>query len=133
MRIIKDYEPYWKEIQNLEKTFLTGSLAEISSNSHVLVAIADEKFLGYLYYEVVLDEAEIISICIVPEARKKGIASELWHSLIADFQIEHCFLDVKESNEPAKSFYKKMGFLEYGRRKKYYRDGSDAILMKWSR
>ena len=39
------------------------------------------------------------------------------------------FLEVNEHNAPAINFYKKLGFIETNKRKKYYKDGADAIIM----
>ncbi len=134
MRITKNYKPYKKEIFRLEEKYLTGSLKNLDDNALVLVAIDEnDNLMGYLYYSKVLDEAEIISICVENEYRKKGIASSLWYELIQDKSINICFLDVKETNTIAQKFYTKIGFKEYGNRKGYYSDGSSAILMKWSR
>ncbi len=132
MQIIEDFRPYASSICELENKYLTGTIKELDSNASVIVAVLDNKLIGYLYYSLVLDEAEIISICIEPEFRHQGVGSKLF-SYLADKGVAVCYLDVKETNSKAISFYTKLGFKEYLRRSNYYSDNSNAILMKWSR
>ena len=132
MQIVDDFKPYIKDIIELENTYLTKTLKSLDANDKVIVAIDDNKLLGYLYYSLVIDEAEIISICVNPLYRRRGIASKMLSYLISK-GVNLCYLDVKENNIPAISLYQSFGFLEYLRRSNYYSDNSNAILMKWSR
>lgn len=43
--------------------------------------------------------------------------------------IQVCFLEVRRDNEPAIELYKRMGFERVGRRRGYYRDGTDALIL----
>ena len=40
------------------------------------------------------------------------------------------FLDVSERNVPARHLYERAGYREVGRRRRYYADGADALLMR---
>ena len=40
-------------------------------------------------------------------------------------------LEVRESNLPAITLYRKMGFVEMGKRKRYYENGEDALMMEY--
>lgn len=73
-------------------------------------------------------ECEILYIATAESHKNQGLASLLFDEILK--QKKDIFLEVKESNLPAISFYSKHGFSEFSRRKKYYPDGSDAVLMR---
>ncbi|TGL22364.1 GNAT family N-acetyltransferase [Leptospira yanagawae] len=75
-------------------------------------------------------EIEIFRIATLPNFRKQGIAKQMLENLFQKFPKKEFFLEVKESNELAIKLYLSVGFLELERRKKYYPDGSTAVLMK---
>ncbi|XDD47122.1 GNAT family N-acetyltransferase [Leptospira sp. WS39.C2] len=75
-------------------------------------------------------EIEIFRIATLPNFRKLGLAKQLLENLFVKFPNKEFFLEVKESNEPALKLYLSVGFNELERRKKYYPDGSTAVLMK---
>lgn len=91
---------------------------------------------GFILCSVVEGEAEIITLCVSPEARRKGVASALLKKTeenLKKHQVHSLFLEVGTWNEAALSLYHKAGFVEKGRRKGYYlHAGShyDAILME---
>ena len=99
----------------------------------VFAAVRDGCIAGFLILSTVLDEAEIIEVAVSENLRKKGIASELMREIFDWCQkngIIRIFLEVRESNLPARECYKKFGFSEDGQRKNYYRDPvEDAVLM----
>lgn len=87
---------------------------------------------GFIVWRTVLDEAEIITIGVHPDARGTGIAIALlgiMENEIKKSGIKKIFLEVSTENIPAINLYKKCGFNQNGRRPKYY-DGVDAILMQ---
>ena len=74
-----------------------------------------------------------MNIAIKSSYRKQGVASLLLKNLIdicKNNNINNINLRVNEENFPAINLYKKYEFLEIGRRKKYYANKFDAILMK---
>jgi tRNA threonylcarbamoyladenosine biosynthesis protein TsaB len=82
-------------------------------------------------------EAEILTLCTAPDARRKGLAQELLASETARLRAEgtdSLFIEVAVSNEPALGLYRRAGFTEKGRRSNYYeRPGGrheDAIIMR---
>lgn len=85
---------------------------------------------GYLSALRVLDELHLLQIATHPDYRRKGVASALLeHAQRNEDGLKSILLEVRESNEEAKSFYRKMGFTLAGRRKRYYSDtGEDALL-----
>lgn len=88
---------------------------------------------GYLIVYYVLDELEIARIAVAPNCRRQGIAERLLQDLeekSRQLKIDRWLLDVRESNQAAIGLYKKYGFSEDGKRKKFYTDPVEtAILM----
>jgi ribosomal-protein-alanine N-acetyltransferase len=87
---------------------------------------------GFVAFQTVIDECEIKTICVLPEFRRQGIAEKLMKQLIQNQQNNSIFLEVEESNTPATSLYKKLGFDIFSARKDYYGTGKNALLMKLS-
>lgn len=132
IKITADWQTWATKIEKLEKIVIGNSLGVINPDLKILVALDENNnFLGYLNYNLWLDEAEIISVATSLDHLKQGVATALIKSLL--MQVSACFLDVKESNFKAYNLYLKLGFKKYGKREAYYHDGSTAILMKWSR
>lgn len=88
--------------------------------------------LGYLIGWRVGDEAELARIGVVAEARRQGYARILLNNAVAKWQqqgVSRVFLEVRESNAPARSLYESRGFKPIGKRTKYYADGTDALVL----
>ena len=87
---------------------------------------------GFIVYRTILDEAEIITIGVHPDARNTGIASAMLGIVEGELKksgIKSIFLEVAENNTPARRLYESNGYKQIGIRTKYY-DGIDAIMMK---
>lgn len=89
---------------------------------------------GFIVWRSVLDEAEIITIGVAPDARRGGIAAAMLGIMENELKksgVKKIFLEVAENNIAARTLYSKNGYIETGRRAKYY-DDIDAILMEKS-
>ena len=99
-----------------------------------LVAVESEAIAGYAAAWIAYDEIHLLSIAVDPAMRRGGIGSEILRAVIASGGAQggrSVILEVREGNTAARSFYRKHGFLEIGRRGRYYSDtGEDAILME---
>ena len=87
--------------------------------------------IGICVFHVVLDEAQINFFVINQKYRKKGFGSHLMDYLIEQCQklnINKLFLEVSHTNVIAEKFYSRFEFSTVGLRKKYYKDGSDALI-----
>ena len=97
--------------------------------------IESNKILGFIGVWIILGEGDITNIAVHPEFRKLGIGEKLLTSMINLCESLDCNiinLEVRSSNLPAISLYKKLNFLEVGLRKGYYEDNKeDAILMQY--
>jgi len=93
--------------------------------------------LGFIQMQAVLDEAEINTIVVAKEARKRGVARKLLFAVferLRETGVGRVLLEVAEDNASAIALYRHCGFTEIGRRKKYYRRKSgrevDALVME---
>lgn len=111
-------------------------LAEENILAHA--AAADEGGAqGFALSRLAADEAELLSIGVLPQRRGEGVAGRLLaahrEALLLN-RIKVLFLEVKEGNQPALALYRRQGFTEVSRRQAYYRkaDGSaaTAIVMR---
>lgn len=87
---------------------------------------------GFIVWRATLDEAEIITIGVHPDARRSGIAAAMLGIMAADLKkrgVKHIFLEVGADNVAARALYEQDGFVQIGVRPKYY-DGVDAIMMR---
>ena len=110
-------------------------MAQLSDFMHIFLAAEDEngRAVGYAGLMYVLDEGYISNVAVSPDCRREGIAdmllTELYERAKAK-KLSFLTLEVRESNIPAQSLYKKHGYTEVGRRKAYYsRPKEDAVLM----
>ena len=87
--------------------------------------------IGICVFHVVLDEAQINFFAINHKYREKGFGTYLMRYLInksKKLNINKLFLEVSHTNSTAEKFYSRFDFSTVGRRKNYYKDGSDALL-----
>jgi len=98
-----------------------------------LVAECDGRIVGIAVGRVVApDESEVLNVAVDRGHRRRGIAEHLLGELLLFFSGT-CFLEVRESNAAAQQLYKKMGFIEVGKRSRYYDNPQeDAIVMRLS-
>lgn len=95
----------------------------------------DGRVVGYLCLKRLLDEAEILDVAVDGNFRGRGIGRILVRWAV-DFCRRHAAivlrLEVRVGNDEAIALYRRLGFREVGRRKRYYENGDDAILMEFS-
>lgn len=111
-------------------------LLELTKNllAKYIVALVDGDIAGYGGIWLILDEGHITNIAVDKEYRGLGIGNKLLEGLIQlciDRNIRAMTLEVRKSNEVAKSLYKKYGFKEYGIRPKYYQDNNEDAIIMW--
>ena len=99
-----------------------------------LVALDGERVAGYVGSQSVMGESDMMNVAVHPEYRRQGIAEKLCVALVEVLKGNgnHCLtLEVRASNEPAKALYEKLGFVQVGLRKNYYRNPrEDALILR---
>lgn len=95
---------------------------------------------GFCLATLVLDEASLLLIALMPRARGRGLGRTLLQALLdalATRGVNRCLLEVRETNTPALALYRACGFVRDGCRRAYYpgiaqAQREDAILMSWT-
>ncbi len=92
---------------------------------------SEDHLAGFLVSRSVADkEREILNIAIHPDFRRLGIATELLRAELSRWPGAH-FLEVRESNTPARRLYESLGFQSIGERPAYYDNPSETgIVMR---
>ena len=109
-------------------------LESISNKNYIFLGfIVNKKLVGYGSVFIVSGEAYINNIAVLKDFRKQGIAKTIVNQLIDFCKNKNCefiTLEVRESNSPAISLYKKLNFQEVANRKNYYSQPiENAIIM----
>jgi len=98
------------------------------------VAAEDDVVLGYIIAHHAVDEAEILNLGVGPGERRRGIGRGLVEAMLAALReegITTVFLEVRESNSAAQHLYALLGFVQVGRRRRYYRlPTEDAVILR---
>jgi ribosomal-protein-alanine N-acetyltransferase len=125
-----DHAPQWPT------RVYEAALSEFSPTRIILVAeeAGAGVVVGFAVAVMVPPEAELESIAVSASYQRQGVARSLFESIMAEFsrvQVREVVLEVRNSNEEARSFYTSLAFVEEGRRPGYYADPvEDAILMR---
>ncbi|MBA2465833.1 MAG: ribosomal protein S18-alanine N-acetyltransferase [Nocardioides sp.] len=103
----------------------------IGGRRHVWVAGGPVR--GYVVVRVVDDVADLHRIGVHPGHRRRGVARMLldqaMDAAVTDGAVR-LLLEVAADNDGALAFYGSVGFVEIGRRARYYRSGADAVVME---
>jgi ribosomal-protein-alanine N-acetyltransferase len=98
-----------------------------------LIAIQQDQPLGFALARAAGPEAEIVTIAVRPTAQGKGVGRLLLDGIMAEAAQRGAvdlFLEVAEPNLAARALYAGAGAQEVGRRRRYYTDGTDALVLR---
>jgi len=121
--------------QDFDKFWNYAIFAEelANPNSHYWVAKQEENVVAFAGYKKILDEIHIMNIATRIDKRGRKIATKLLQVLLEEAKKENptvITLEVNESNTTARKLYAHAGFQEVGRRKNYYFNRQDALIME---
>ena len=131
---------YLKACINLDQKSLKGLWTksqwekELTDPKRICIGVIEfetKKLLGLCSAWLLIEELHITCIAVHPRHQRKGLGKLLISDLIKrsnSLITNQIYLEVKATNEPAKSFYKSMGFIIVGNRPNFYKDGSDALI-----
>ena len=137
MEIEKLSEKYIKDVAQIEKACFSKPWDEISiaaelknEFSEFYIAVENGTAVGFVGLYALTGEADIVRVGVLPQYRNRGIARAVLTKSLENVDGD-VFLDVRESNVPAISLYRSLGFYDTGVRKDYYYDPEEnAVLMK---
>lgn len=128
--------PYERSMFGTEAWTASGYRTELADTDrrYYLAALTGEQLLGWAGVMVIADAAEILTVGVVPEARRRGIARRLIDGLLEEARRRgavEAFLEVRVDNVAAQSLYATEGFAQVGLRPGYYDGGRvDAVVMR---
>ncbi|MDP9846740.1 ribosomal protein S18-alanine N-acetyltransferase [Streptosporangium lutulentum] len=112
---------------------LRGELNDQPRTRHYVVALVDDEIVGYAGLFAAGDQADVQTIAVLSGWRRTGIGSAMLTELLSEAVrrgAQSIFLEVRADNPGAQAVYSGFGFEEIGVRRRYYEDGTDAIMMK---
>ena len=141
MKIVPMEKCHVADIVEMEKLYFSDPWSENAFlselNGHFalwLVAVEDDRVIGYIGAHTVLDEADVMNLAVREEFRRRGVAENLVQAmvrLLCSCYIRALMLEVRVSNAPAIALYEKLGFRQVGRRPNYYfKPREDAFIMR---
>jgi [ribosomal protein S18]-alanine N-acetyltransferase len=132
-----DIEPVSKiERQSFSTAWSTQAyVTELANPAAVyLVAVLGDRVVGYGGEWVIMDEAHITTIAVLPECRGKRIGERLLNEMLHVARkkgASRATLEVRETNEVAQRLYRKYGFVRAAQRKHYYADTNEHADIMW--
>lgn len=90
--------------------------------------LANGELIAYALFHFNYDEVAVTNVATRPDYQGQGIMSALFKKVVEMAGEKPLFLEVHETNLKARKFYEKFDFKEIGRRPKYYKDNTDAIM-----
>lgn len=107
---------------------------EITGGGRIVrVAETTSGILGWSSTSVVAETADLLRVAVEPSARGRGLGRVLVDDVLrhaGDAGAERVLLEVAEPNTPARALYAATGFREIHRRRRYYADGADALVLE---
>jgi ribosomal-protein-alanine N-acetyltransferase len=115
------------------RPWTAAEIAAFESDPLAFVLIEAEAFL---IGRAAADEAELLTLAVAPQARRRGIGARLVTRFLYQAQLRgaaRAFLEVVDGNGPAMALYARAGFAEVGRRRGYFRSPTgqptDALIL----
>ena len=117
------------------EAFVVDGIHAEYSRSMVLrdAARPDSGIEGYVCFWIIEGDVEIQNIAVVPGERRRGGGWALMAAALHESKrlgCEAAYLEVRPSNGAGRALYKRWGFAQVGRRRHYYSDGEDALVLR---
>ncbi|MFB9720859.1 ribosomal protein S18-alanine N-acetyltransferase [Planobispora longispora] len=112
---------------------LRGELDDQPRTRHYIVALVEGEIVGYAGLAAAGEQADVQTIAVVAGQRRSGVGAAMLTELLAEAvrrEAREVFLEVRADNPPAQAMYDRFGFEAIGVRRRYYKGGIDAIIMK---
>lgn len=105
-----------------------------NQHAHYFVIELDRIVIGYVGMWIVLDEAQITNIAVMPSFRGRKLGGKLFQYAIQRAMmvgVSSLSLEVRQSNIVAQRMYRKFGLVPGGIRKNYYTDNQEDAVVMW--
>ena len=109
-----------------------GITETLNRNGHYFAIYKNGKPAGHGGFTAVLDEGDITNIAVRPEFCRQGLASIILYTMINEaktLELSFLTLEVRKSNQPAISLYKKFRFAVTGERKNFYQNPTENAII----
>ena len=114
----------WLEADFEQLFVASGTLADGA------IEAREEHLAGFVLSRIAAGEAEILTIAVAPEWRRRGVATSLLAphlSGLTVIPVNRLFLEVEAENTAARALYASFGFEVVGERKAYYRTAGGPL------
>ena len=122
-----------QQFENESWTFEQFKSSFSSPSTIFLIAKDHKEINSFLIAQDLIDSINILLIATKKEKENNGYGKKLLESLIEKYPHKKIWLEVKEDNEKAIRFYSNNGFVYIYERKKYYKDGKNAIILEFKK
>ena len=117
-------------LESLGEKLLASELSEKNNGVSFYVIENDDVVIGYIGRYYFCQEAEVLNFVVDESYQHQGYGQKLFDKMVEDMKdVKKITLEVRASNIKGINFYTKNGFKQVGVRKKYYKNGEDALLL----
>ena len=117
-------------LESLREKLLASELSEKNNGVSFYVIENDDVVIGYIGRYYFFQEAEVLNFVVDESYQRQGYGQKLFDKMVEDMKdVKKITLEVRASNIKGINFYTKNGFKQVGVRKKYYKNGEDALLL----
>ena len=106
------------------------------TDAYYIVAVTDDRVVGYCGAYGVCDEADINQVAVTGNYRRSGIGERMVRQLLDGLKERgylYTTLEVRKSNTAAIDLYEKLGFVSEGIRKNFYEKPTEDAVIMWKR
>lgn len=117
-------------LESLGEKLLASELSEKNNGVSFYVIENVDVVIGYIGRYYFFQEAEVLNFVVDESYQRQGYGQKLFDKMVEDMKdVKKITLEVRASNIKGINFYTKNGFKQVGVRKKYYKNGEDALLL----
>lgn len=117
-------------LESLGEKLLASELSEKNNGVSFYVIENDDVVIGYIGRYYFFQEAEVLNFVVDESYQHQGYGQKLFDKMVEDMKdVKKITLEVRASNIKGINFYTKNGFKQVGVRKRYYKNGEDALLL----
>lgn len=125
-------------VDSWPRDMFVGELSQPETRRYIIAELPsavglEKQAVGYAGLMCVPPIGDIQTIGVLPEFEGRGIARAMLDELIAEAARRGAgdiMLEVSSTNPRAQKLYQRYGFEHIHTRRRYYRDGSDGLIMR---